>query len=178
MRFLIGLAAVVAAGTAMAADAKYPLTGENTKVEFTGTKKDGQHTGGFKTLSGSVTVPDGDLTKGVIDVTIQTESLYSDNPMLTAHLKNADFFDVKTNKTATFKSTKIEKAADGYTVTGDLTLNGKTKNISFPAKLSESDGKLTLTSEFKIDRTDYGMTYGAGKIDNAVALKVSVNATK
>ena len=112
-----------------------------------------------------------------IDVTIDTDSLYSDNPGLTAHLKNKDFFDVKTNKTATFKSTKIEKGKDGYQVTGDLTLNGKTKSITFPAKIEAKDG-LTLTAKFNIDRTDFGMTYGAGKIDNAVALRVDVKAKK
>ena len=179
MRFLIGLVLTAAVGlTAPAADTKYALTGENTKVEFTGTKKDGKHDGGFKTLTGSVTVPGDDLTKAAIEVTIETDSLYSDNDMLTGHLKNKDFFDVKTNKTSTFKSTKIEAGKDGHTVTGDLTLNGKTKSISFPAKLAAKDGTLTLTSSFKIDRTDFGMTYGAGKVDNDVALRVSVKAKK
>jgi polyisoprenoid-binding protein YceI len=178
MRFLIGLAVAAIGTMAMAADAKYPLNGENTKVEFTGTKKDGKHTGGFKSLSGSVTVPGGDLTKAAIDVTIETASIYSDNDMLTNHLKNKDFFDVATNKTSTFKSTKVEKDGGGYKVTGDLTLNGKTKSVSFPAKLTETDGAFSLSSEFKIDRTDFGMTYGAGKVDNDVALKVNVTAKK
>jgi polyisoprenoid-binding protein YceI len=181
MRFLTGLvlAAVGVMGNgALAADAKYTLSGENTKVEFTGTKKDGKHTGGFKTLAGSVTVPGGDVTKAAIEVTIETASIYSDNAGLTGHLKNKDFFDVETNKTSTFKSTKLEKDGAGYKVTGDLTLNGKTKSISFPAKVSESGGSFTLTSEFKIDRTEFGMTYGAGKVDNDVALKIEVKAKK
>lgn len=179
MRFLIGLVAVgLAAGGATAADAKYPLSGENTKVEFTGTKKDGKHDGGFKKLSGSITVPGDDLTKAAIDVTIETDSLYSDNDMLTGHLKNKDFFDVKTNKTSTFKSTKVAKGKDGYDVTGDLTLNGKTKSVTFPAKIAAADGTLTLTSAFKIDRTQFGMTYGEGKVDNDVAIRLDVKAKK
>jgi polyisoprenoid-binding protein YceI len=178
MRFLIGLAAVAVGVSAFAADAKYALTGENTKVEFTGTKKDGKHDGGFKSLSGSITVPGDDVTKAVIDVTIDTDSLYSDNPGLTGHLKNKDFFDVKTNKTSTFKSTKIETGKDGHTVTGDLTLNGKTKSISFPAKIAATGGTLTLTSSFKIDRTQFGMTYGEGKVDNDVAIRLDVKAKK
>lgn len=180
MRFLIGLAAAVglSAGVAVAADAKYTLSGENTKVEFTGTKKDGKHDGGFKALSGSVTVPGDDLTKAAIEVTIDTDSLYSDNPGLTKHLKDKDFFDVKTNKTSVFKSTKIETGKDGYQITGDLTLNGKTKSVSFPAKMAAKGGTLTLISAFTIDRTEFGMTYGAGKVDNEVALRVDVKAKK
>ena len=52
------------------------------------------------------------------------------------------------------------------------------KSISFPATLAEKDGELMLTSEFKINRMDFGMTYGKGMIDDEVALKVTVKAKK
>jgi polyisoprenoid-binding protein YceI len=175
MRFLIGLTAVAFAAAAFAAE--YKLTGDNTKIEWTGTKKDGKHVGGFKKVSGTCSC-DGDPTKAKLDVTIDTDSLYSDADGLTTHLKGKDFFDVKTNPTATFKATKIEKDGEKYKVTGDFTLCGKKKEITFPATISEKDGVMTLTAEFKIDRTDYGMNYGEGKVDNAVALKVSVTAKK
>lgn len=179
MRILI--AAMLTLGlslTANAADGTLNLTGENTKIEFTGSKKDGKHTGGFKKLSGSVTVPGGKITDAKIEVTIETDSLYSDNAGLTAHLKNADFFDVKTNPTSKFVTTAIAADKDGYKVTGDLTLNGKTKSISFPAKITAAAGTFTLAAEFKIDRTEFGMTYGKGKVDDEVALKVNVDAKK
>ena len=57
-----------------------------------------------------------------LDVTIATNSIFSDNEKLTAHLKAPDFFDVKRFPKATFTSTKIEKADKNYKVTGDLTL--------------------------------------------------------
>jgi polyisoprenoid-binding protein YceI len=178
MRFLIGLAAVALGAGAFASE--YKLTGDNTKVEWTGTKKGGKHDGGFKKLSGTCTC-DGDFTKAKLDVSIDTDSLYSDDEKLTGHLKGKDFFDVKTNPTATFKATKIEKDGkdDGkYKVTGDLTLNGKTKSISFPATVTERDGEFALSADFKINRTDYGMSYGAGMINDDVALRVSVKAKK
>ena len=166
------LTAVLLAGLCGAATADVKLTGDNTTVEFTGKKPDGKHDGGFKKLSGTWTAPGGDATKGSLEVTIDTDSLWSDNPGLTKHLKNQDFFDVKTHKSATFKSTKIEKSGDKYTVTGDLTLLGKTKSISFPAEITGT----TLKSEFSIDRTDFGMTYGKGKVEDKVALRVKVDA--
>lgn len=180
MRFLIGLAVVAMGAAAYAAETKYTLDGDNTKIEWTGTKKDGKHVGGFKKLSGSCTC-DGDPAKAKLDVSIETDSLYADDEKLTGHLKSKDFFDVKTNPTSAFKATKIEKDGkdDGkFKVTGDFTLNGKTKEITFPATITEKDGVFSLTAEFKIDRTDYGMKYGAGMIDNDVALKVSVKAKK
>jgi polyisoprenoid-binding protein YceI len=160
----------------LAADTTFPLTGDNTKVEFTGTKPDGKHDGGFKKLTGTATVTDGALAK--IEVEIDTDSLYSDNDGLTKHLKNPDFFNVKTNPKATFKTTKVEKAAKGYSVTGDLTMCGKTKAVTFPAEVTATADALTLKSEFKINRADWGMTYGKGKISDEVALRVNVTAKK
>ena len=101
-------------------------------------------------------------------------SLYSDDPKLTGHLKTNDFFGVRSNPKSKFVSTKVEKDGDGYKVSGKLTLVGKTKEVTFPAKITASAGKLTLTSSFKIDRTAWGMTYGKGKIDDEASIGVTV----
>jgi polyisoprenoid-binding protein YceI len=180
MTRMIGSLVLIAAigGAVFAADVKYGLNDDNTTVTFVGTKKDGKHDGGFKKFSGAVVVPDGDLTKAKIEVEIDTTSIYTDTEKLTTHLKSPDFFGVKANPKSKFVSAKIEKGDDGYTITGDLTLNGKTKSITFPAKLAEKDGELSLSSEFKINRLDFGMTYGKGMIDDDVALKVTVKAKK
>ncbi len=158
--------------TASAADV-YKLDGENTKIEFTGAKKDGKHTGGFKTLEGTVTNDGG----WKIELTIQTASIYSDNPGLTNHLKGGDFFGVKDHPTAKFVTTKIEKGEKGMTVRGKLTMLGKEKEISFPAEITTGD-TFTLKAEFSIDRTDFGMNYAVDKVEKSVALKVEVKAKK
>lgn len=170
------LTVLLLAGLCGAATADVKLTGENTKVEWTGTKPQGKHTGGFKKVSGSVT--GSDPTAAVIDVTFDTESLYSDDTKLTGHLKSPDFFDIKTHKTATFKSTKIVPTADKYTVTGDLTLCGKTKSVTFPAYIRMSGTGLTLNADFTISRLEFGCgtKFPSSKIDDKVMLKVKVDA--
>jgi len=168
--------ALAIVGTLYAAE--YKLDASNTTINWKGTKKDGEHTGSFKSISGTIS---GDDAKSIkIDVTIDTTSLTSDNDKLTAHLKSPDFFECKEYPKATFTSTKVTKGdKDGeYTITGDLTIRGKKKEISFPAQISMRDGQMTLKAEFAIDRTDFGMTYGVGKIDNKVSLKVMVQAKK
>jgi polyisoprenoid-binding protein YceI len=176
--FALALAAGFVA-TAAAAEVKYPLTADNTKIEFVGTKPGGKHDGGFKTLSGNAAVTDGKLETLKIDLTIECDSLYSDQPGLTKHLKDKDFFDVKNHPKATFKTTKVEKGDKTYTITGDLTMLGKTVAISFPASVSEKDGVLSLSTSFQIDRTQWGMNFGAdGKVDKTVTLKVAVTAKK
>lgn len=179
MRMMIGSAAVLvlSAGLTGAADTTVALTGDNAKVTFIGSKPDGKHEGGFKKLTGKATVTDGDLTKAKFEVEIDMNSTYSDSEKLTAHLKSPDFFGVKSNPKSKFVSTKVEKAqGGGYTVTGDLTLNGQTKSLSFPATMSLADGTLKLKSDFTINRQDYGMAYGKGKVDDEVKIKLDVEA--
>jgi len=165
--------AVLTVGSLQAAD-KYVLSAENTKIEFVGSKKDGKHTGGFKKLEGDVS---NDGTAWKITVMIDTPSIYSDNEKLTGHLKSGDFFAIKDHPTAKFESTKIAKGEDGYTVSGNLTLLGKTKAVTFPAAIATGKD-FTLKAAFKIDRSDFGMTYGEGKIDNEVKIDITVSAKK
>ncbi|MDV2687138.1 YceI family protein, partial [Alkalihalophilus lindianensis] len=47
------------------------------------------------------------------------------------HLKSADFFDIANNPTIDFRSTNITKNGDDYKVTGDLTIKGVTKPVTF-----------------------------------------------
>lgn len=171
-----GLVALLA-GAAEAAEAKFTLTGENTKVTFVGTKADGKHEGGFKKASGTATLSNpADPTTLKISLTFDMASLYSDNAMLTGHLKSADFFEVKRYPKATFQSTKVADAGPaGFTVTGKLSMHGKTKEVSFPAKISTTGG-LSLTSKFTIDRTAWGMVYGKGKVDDKVTINVGLKA--
>lgn len=138
------------------------LSPENTKINFTGSKVTGSHEGGFKELSGTATLVAGDIKQSKVEVTIQTASLYADEEKLTGHLKSADFFDVEKIPTATFTSKSIEEKKDGentHLITGDLTLHGVTKTISFPAKITLSDKEFAANSEFVINRKDFGIVY-------------------
>ena len=173
--FTVAVASLIAF-PAFAADIK--LAGDNTTITFVGRKPDGKHTGGFKTVSGTAKVDGTDLTTLKIDVSIDVKSIFSDNDQLTGHLKGADFFDVNNHPKAMFKVTKVEKADKGYTLTGELTMLGKTKPVVMPSTLSVAGDALTLKSDFKINRTDWGMTFGKGKIDEDVALKVEISTKK
>jgi polyisoprenoid-binding protein YceI len=180
MRQWIGallLGATLLSGTALAGG-NFTLDGKNTKIEFVGTKPGGKHDGGFQAVTGSASATGTDPTTLKFEVEIDTTSLYTDTPKLTTHLKSPDFFNVKTHPKAKFASSKVEKAGDGYTVTGALTLLGKSKTISFPAKISVAEGGLTIVSQFDINRQDYGMSFGTGKVNDEVKIKVAVKAAK
>lgn len=151
------------------------LSAENTLIQFVGTHKGDKpdpRTGTFNRFHGEAKAAGGKLDSVTIE--IETESLKTEIDKLTNHLKSPDFFDVRQHPKATFKSTKIEPADAGMvTITGDLTLLGTTKSITFPAKVTvEND--VNLITEFTIDRTEFGMDYGADNVHKEIAMTVKV----
>ncbi|MEX2216672.1 MAG: YceI family protein [Phycisphaeraceae bacterium] len=145
-----------------------------SKITFVGSKDEGKHNGGFKTLTGSVTFDAAALDKAAISVEIDATSLWSDDDKLTGHLKGADFFDVNAQPKAGFKSTLIEKTGEAYTLTGDLTIKGKTNKITAPATITSEGGKTTIKTSFKINRFDYGIDYGKGQVHDEVSIAVEL----
>jgi polyisoprenoid-binding protein YceI len=170
------LLAVALLASNSSAGGTFALDGNNTKIEFIGTKPGGKHNGGFKNLTGKAS--GAEVTDLKLEVEIDTTSIYTDNAKLTNHLKSADFFEVKTYPKAKFVSTKVEKAKEGYTVTGEFTMHGKTKTITFPATIAVNADAVTLNTKFTIDRQDFGISFGAGKVDDTVTINVAVNAKK
>jgi len=161
------------------ADAKttsLAINPSNSKVEFVGAKVTASHPGGFTDFSGEVDLGD-PIEQSRINLTIQTASLYADKEKLTKHLKSPDFFDVEKFPTATFQSTEIRKEADGHTITGDLTLHGVTKRISFPATIESSDSQVSANAEFSINRKDFEINYPGMQDDlirDLVVIKLSL----
>lgn len=153
------------------------LISERSEIGFVGAKITGTHPGKFKSFSGEATVV-GNAPKQ-LSFTVQTDSLESDSEKLTGHLKAPDFFDVEKFPTSTFQSTAIvEKAAGDSTheITGNLTLHGVTKAITFPAKVTTADDGVTGKAEFTINRKDFGIVY-PGKPDDLIKDDVLLKIT-
>ena len=146
-----------------------------SEIKFIGSKVTGSHDGGFKAFTGTFTVADGKLVGTGHQVVIDMGSVWSDNENLTAHLKNADFFDVEKHPTATFTLTGLESAGDqgSYNVSGNFTLIGNTKNLTFPADAKIDGEKVSIHAKFDINRKDWGVVY-AGKADDLIRDEVVI----
>lgn len=151
------------------------LTPDNTLIQFVGTHKGDKpdpRTGKFGKFNGVAHAADGKLTE--VTVVIDTASLETEIEKLTNHLKSPDFFDVRENPEAKFVSKSIETGEDGTAkVTGDLTLLGETKSISFPAKVKVGKD-IALDAEFVINRVDFGMDYGTDNVHEDVTMTIKV----
>ncbi len=148
-------------------------------IDFIGSKVTGSHPGGFKNFAGEFRVVNDRLADTGNKVVIDMTSIWTDNNRVTGHLKNADFFDVPKFPTATFVSESITTAQDKSTVTGNLTLHGVTKKISFPASIQVSQDGVNVTAEFFLNRFDFDIKY-PGKANDLVrkevVLKLNVKA--
>ena len=163
---------------------KYAFDQSSSKVEFVGSKVTGKHDGGFGTFKGTVDVVDGAPEKSKVDVEIETDSITTDTEKLTGHLKSPDFFDTAKNPKATFVSTEIKKGGEKgatHTVTGNLTIKGISKSVTFPATIKVAGDSASLDAEFSINRRDFSLNY-PGKpndlIRDDVLIKLSIKAKK
>jgi polyisoprenoid-binding protein YceI len=147
---------------------------EPSTIGFTGSKVTGSHSGGFKKFTGHVTVAGDELAAGDHLVVIDMESTWADHPKLEMHLKSADFFDIETYPETTFNLNSAKKGeGSNYTFSGELTLRGTTKAITFPGSVTTQDEGFHLEAEFSINRKDFNIRY-PGKKDDLIRDEVVI----
>lgn len=122
--------------------------------------------GKFHAVSGSLTVDEADPTTAQGTFTVQTASVNTGVEQRDGHLRSADFFDAENHPEITFSSTRIaSKGGDDYTVTGDLTIRGTTKAVTFDVEFlgfytaMNGNRRVGLHATGKIAREDFGLTW-------------------
>lgn len=161
-----------------------PFSADNASIAFVGSKVTGIENGSFKKFSGSIDLVEEKPEKSRVTVTIDLSSVDAKIGKLTEHLKSPDFFDVAKFPQATFASTEIKAGGEkgaSHIVTGTLDLHGIKKTLSFPATIKVEADVVSMTSEFALNRKDFGIVY-AGKADDLirdeVVLKLAVKAPR
>lgn len=181
------IALLLVAGTLALSAQKIVIKPSDAVVKWTGNKIGGSHNGEIKVKSGSLELKDGNIVKGsvVIDMKSITNTDLTDegyNKKLVGHLISDDFFGVEKFPTAIFTITKAAKFTNGKaTVSGSLTIKGKTESISFEVtKLNN-----VYTTQLKVDRSKFDVRYGSNSffdnlgdkaIDNIFILDIQVTA--
>lgn len=169
--------------------------------------------GSFSVTDGKLT--GGDFTINVVGLEVTDMEQGSEGyNKLKGHLMSEAFFAADSFPTAKFEITSIAAYTAGavtdkeeyktdfapktasenmvanptHNISGNLTMRGVSKNITFPANVSLTDGGITASAKFNIDRTDWKLSYGdeAGAVDkakdkfvyNTVNLDLTVSAAK
>jgi polyisoprenoid-binding protein YceI len=125
--------------------------------------------GEFGKLSGTVELDRANLRASKVEATIDATTVSTREPKRDAHLKSPDFFDVAKFPTLSFKSTKVEPTSGGrLKLTGDLTIHGVTKSVTFDVDPLSADTKSPFGSTVvgtsattHLNRRDFGVNGGA-----------------
>ena len=141
--------------------------------------------GSFSALSGTLHEDQADPTRSRIEASIDVSSLNTGDAQRDGHLKSGDFFDVEKYPTMTFKSTAVkQKGKEEFEVTGDLTLHGVTKPVTFAVEGPSTPGKdpwgntrIGLSATTKINRKDFGLSWNAALETGGVLVGEDVQIT-
>lgn len=139
--------------------------------------------GRFNTIDGSLVLDQENPGESAITIEIDAASIDTNLAKRDDHLRSPDFLNVGEFPTITFTSTAVEKTGEKTAkVTGDFTLNGVTKTITLdatinkiaPFPMDKSKEVVGLSAETVIDRTDYGIDYGAGAIGTEMPIFIEM----
>lgn len=182
----MAVAMMAASGAASAADYAIDTQGAHAFVNFKI-----QHLGyswlhgRFNTFSGDFSYDAQKPDESQIKVVIDTASIDSNHAERDKHLRSADFLNVKAHPTATFESTQIEfMDADHAKVTGEFTLNGVTKTISFDVN-RVGEGKdpwggyrAGFNGHTRFALADYGIEQDLGPASTHVEIELSIEGVR
>ncbi|MBB2144574.1 YceI family protein [Pedobacter sp. LMG 31464] len=148
-------------------DEKYvTIDTKQSVATWKGANSFGSHTGYVYISKGELKLENNQLVSGTAEIDMNTleDEKYGRNNGLIKHLKSPDFFDVKNFPTATIELTKVAIVnGENIKITGNLTIKGITRPVTFPAKITFKDGDVNINSKLIIDRTDWGIRYKSKK---------------
>lgn len=127
------------------------------------------HYGTVDIASGTLTMVDGKISTGIFQVDMNTIKNEDGgfNESLVEHLKDEDFFDVKNFPDATIEIERVKYHSNiKVECFANLTIKGITNPITIFADISVSDGKTSIQSKFKIDRSRWNVRYGSKSFFN------------
>lgn len=150
--------------------------------------------GRFRDVSGTIRVDESNPSRSTVEASMSAATIDTGVAQRDQHLASADFLDAENHKAITFKSKRVEgakaKVGDEFTVVGDLTIRGTTKEVTLKATY-EGQGKdpwggqrISFTASAKIDRRDFGLTWnqaletGGILVSNDIKINIEVQAVR
>jgi polyisoprenoid-binding protein YceI len=147
--------------------------------------------GRFTAVEGTAVLDEANPAASTVEITVQVASIDTREPQRDAHLRSADFFDAEKYPTLTFRSSGVQEAtADGFTLTGDLTLHGVTRPVTLDvlqegrARDPWGGERAGYAATTRIKRSDFGLTWnqlletGGLAVSDEVKISLDVELVK
>jgi len=124
--------------------------------------------GRFSDVGGTIVYDATDPSRSTVEVEIDAASIDTHESQRDAHLRSAEFLEVETYPTITFKSTRVDATgAARLRVIGDLTMHGVTREVALDASFLGSGtnpyGQVVagFSATGELNRKDYGLNWNA-----------------
>jgi len=147
--------------------------------------------GRFTKYSGTLAIDDADLTRSVVEATIDAASIDTGTAQRDTHLRSPDFLDVERFPEIRFRGTRIDKVADDrYHLVGDLTIRDVTREVSLEveyggqAKDPWGNARIGFVAKATLDRKDFGLLWnqvleaGGVLVGDRVDIELEVQAVR
>jgi polyisoprenoid-binding protein YceI len=128
----------------------------------------------FKGLKAEILFDKENPENSKVSATIDATTVDTGNPSMTEHAREEDVLNTEKFKEITFKSSVVKKTTTGYEVTGDFTLKGITKQITFPFTFE----KETFIGEFTIAAADFKITREGAVPNGQIRIELNIPVTK
>lgn len=122
--------------------------------------------GRFTKFQGNVEIDEATPANSKVDVSIETASITTGDDGRDGHLRGGDFFDAEKYPTITFSSKTIEAlGGEKYRVTGDLTMHGVTRPVSFDitregvTKNMQGKALQAFSANLALSRKEFGLEW-------------------
>src|SRR5882724_10983124 len=142
--------------------------------------------GQFNQFKATVETNEDDFTTAKVHFQAEVSSISTNNEQRDAHLKNGDFFDAEKYPDIIFESERMEKIReDEYKLHGTMTMRGISKKLVLDVEFGGitkdpwGNTRTGFSVTGKINRQDYGMSFGAVSETGGLLLgdEVKVNAS-
>jgi polyisoprenoid-binding protein YceI len=147
--------------------------------------------GRFTRFTGAVNLDESDLTRSVVEATIDATSIDTGTAQRDEHLRSPDFFDVERFPELRFHSRRIEKTGpDRYQVVGDLSIRGVTREVALDveyggrAKDPWGNERIGFVARTSLDRKEFGLHWnqvleaGGVLVGDRVEVELEVQAVR
>ena len=166
LKFTLGSFCLLALFALPASAATYAIDADHSSVTFKIRHLFSKVSGQFNQFEGTLDYEPGKPETWKAQAVIQAASIDTNVEPRDKHLRSADFFDVETYPTLTFKSMEVtDVTAEGAKLHGDLTIHGVTRPVMMDLAIHGvgkdpwGNTRAGFTATVKVDRKDFGLTW-------------------
>ena len=176
--------ALVLASASSLSAAEYAIDDSHTSLTFKVSHLGLSWTHGrFDDVTGNFSFDEARPEDAAFKLVSKIESVDTNNKKRDDHLRSPDFFNAKQYPALTFASKSVKSVKTGWEVTGDLTMHGVTKPVTFvltggkTAEMPPGTKRIGFSTEFTLKRSDFDMKTGLPAIGDEIFVAISFEGT-